>query len=202
LAKRNDGDMPPYVFAINFAFPGPPFYHLVIYYAVPDLSDIDGSKNTPFSKLAKQFFFGNSDEFRNNTFKLIPQIIEGNFLVRKAVGSTPAITGTKLTQIYIKGDRFFELIIDVGSIAVAAGVGRLCLGYVSFAAILYFHLHFPKDLNIFPLNYQAKTLKVDIAFILQGDDESTLPEQVMGCCRLKNVEFKGLRLVEGVDDFE
>lgn len=178
LAKGDEGDMPPYIVAINILCPGPPFYHIVIYYAVTDLGDIDGSKNTPFSKLAKEFFFGDSDKFRNNTFKLIPQIVEGNFIVRKAVGSTPAISGTKLAHTYIKGHRFFELIIDVGSSAVAAGGTRISLAY-------------------------ASSLKIDLAFILQGVDESTLPERVMGCVRFKNVDFnKELRFVKEIDDLE
>jgi len=50
---------------------------MVFYYAVDDLSTIDGSDGTPSSKLCKEFFFGNDETFRDNTFKLIPQIIEG-----------------------------------------------------------------------------------------------------------------------------
>ena len=79
-------DMPPFVFAVNIALPGPPNYHMVFYYAVDNISMIDGSDGTPSSKLCQKFFFGNDDAFRDNTFKLIPQIIEGNFMVRKAVG--------------------------------------------------------------------------------------------------------------------
>ncbi len=69
--------MPAYVFVVNIAMPGPPTYHLVFYYGVDDMSKIDGSDGSPSSKLCKEFFFGKDDTFRNNTFKLIPQIIEG-----------------------------------------------------------------------------------------------------------------------------
>ena len=44
-----------------------------------------------------------------------------------AVGNKPALIGTKLTQFYTRGDRFFEVDIDIGSSAVAARV----LGLVS-----------------------------------------------------------------------
>jgi hypothetical protein len=57
--------------------PGPPNYHMVFYYAVDDLSMIDGSDGTPSSKLCNEFFFGCDNTFRDNTFKLIPQIVEG-----------------------------------------------------------------------------------------------------------------------------
>ena len=163
--KGLPSDLPPYVVCINIAVAGPPWYHMVFYYAVDDMSLIDDSNGTPFSKLAKQFFFGDSDEFRDLTFKMIPRIMEGNFMVRKATGSTPAIMGTKLKQHYIRTERFFELLLDTGSSSVAAGVIRLVLGY-------------------------SKTVVVDMAFILEGKDESVLPENVFGCIRVKNYEFK------------
>ena len=169
-------EMPPFVFAINISLPGPPNYHLVFYYAVDDMAIIDGSEGTPSSKLCNEFFFDKDDDFRDNTFKLIPKIVEGNFLVRKAVGSTPAIMGRQIKQTYVRGDRFFELIIDTGSSAVAAGVMRICNGY-------------------------ARMITSDLAFLLEGNCELTLPERVMGTVTLKHVEFgKKLRFVESVDD--
>ena len=169
------GDLPPFIFAVNVALPGPPCYHMMFYFAVDDISLIDGTSDNPFSKLARDFFFSDSDEFRNKTFKLIPQVVEGNFIVRKAVGSTPCIMGTKIKLVYIRDPspepRYFELILDIASDSVAKGVIRLCLGY-------------------------AKSIVVDLAFLLEGTDESTLPERVMGCIRLKNAEFTDLRFVE------
>eukprot|EP00567_Pseudictyota_dubia_P004152 CAMPEP_0197456090 /NCGR_PEP_ID=MMETSP1175-20131217/42480_1 /TAXON_ID=1003142 /ORGANISM="Triceratium dubium, Strain CCMP147" /LENGTH=223 /DNA_ID=CAMNT_0042990109 /DNA_START=1 /DNA_END=672 /DNA_ORIENTATION=+ len=169
------GDLPPFVFCLNIALPGPPCFHKVFYYAVDDRSAIDGTDGSPSSKLAGEFFFGESDEFRDKTFKLIPQIVEGNFMVRKAVGSTPCIMGTKLKQHHFRdpspGRRYFELMLDTGSDPVAKGVIRLCLGY-------------------------AKSIVVDMAFVLEGNDETTLPERVMGCARLKNVVFTGRRQVD------
>ena len=157
-------DLPPYVVAMNIAVAGPPWYHMVFYYAVDDKSLIDCTNGTPFSKLANEFFFGDSDEMRDETFKMIPRIVEGNFMVRKAVGSTPAIMGTKLKQHYIRTDRYFELLLDTGSSSVAAGVIRLVLGY-------------------------SKTVVVDMAFLLEGKDESTLPEMIFGSVRLKHYVF-------------
>ena len=172
----HSSEMPPFVFAINIVLPGPPNYHMVFYYAIDNLSMIDGSDGTPSSKLCHEFFFGKDDAFRDNTFKLIPQIIEGNFMVRKAVGSTPVIMGNKILQTYVQGERFFELIIDTGSSSVAAGVIRICNGY-------------------------AKCIVVDLAFMFEGYNEQTLPERVMGCVRLKNVEFgKKMRFVESLND--
>jgi len=171
-AKGLPSDMPPYVFVVNIVMPP---YHMVFYYAVDDMSKIDGTDGTPSSKLCNKFFFGGDDEFRHNTFKLIPCIIEGNFMVRKAVGSTPAIMGNKIKQTYIQGDRYFEIMIDTGSSSVGAGVIRICVGY-------------------------ARMIVTDLAFLFEGYDESTLPEKVLGCMRLRNVEFgKKLRFVENYE---
>jgi hypothetical protein len=164
LARGAPHDTPPFVFLINIMLPGPPYYHGAFYYAIDDMSCIDGSDGTPSSRLCQKFFFGNDDGFRDRTFKLIPTIVEGNFVVKKAVGSTPAIMGTKLTQHYVKNDRFFEVMLDCGSSSVATGVIRLSLGY-------------------------AKTLVVDMGFLLEGDSEEYLPERIFGCVRMKYPEF-------------
>lgn len=170
--KGFPSDLPPFVFIVNIVVPGPPYYHGVFYYAIDDMSMIDGTDGTPSSKLCNQFFFGDSDAFREKTFKLIPQIVEGNFIVRKAVGSTPAIMGTKLRQLYVRGDRFFEVICDCCSSSVATGVIRLSLGY-------------------------AKTLVVDMGFLFEGTNEATLPERILGCVRIKNISMgPHLRKVE------
>lgn len=122
---------PAFVFVMNILLPGTPNHQLMAYFALDDISEIDGTSGTPWSILANKFFFGESDEFRDNTFKLIPAVVEGNFMVRKAVGATPAIMGTKLKQYYTKDKRFFEIFLDVASSSVAAGVVRVVKGYVS-----------------------------------------------------------------------
>lgn len=167
-------DMPPFVFVVNICLPGPPFYHAVFYYAVDDMSTIDGSDGTGASLLCKEFLFGEDDKFRDKTFKLIPQIVEGNFIVRKAVGSTPAIMGTKLSQYYSRSDRFCEVILDCGSSQVATGVIRLSLGY-------------------------AKTLMIDMGFLLEADEDHFLSERIFGCVRMKFPEF-GPEFVRKVED--
>jgi len=37
-------------------------------------------QDTPFGRVANPFFLGNDDEFRNNRFKLIPKIVDGNMI--------------------------------------------------------------------------------------------------------------------------
>lgn len=179
--KKPGSEMPPFIFCVNITVPGKPVaHHLVMYYAVDDFSLIDPSaKSTengdhadPFRRLASRFFFGDSDSFRDSTFKLIPRIVKGNMLVKKAVGSKPTILGKKLKQHYIQDEKFFELVIDVGSDKIAKKVVGLATGY-------------------------AKTLVVDMGFLLEGKQKVTLPEGIMGTVRLTNIDFKAdLRTVE------
>lgn len=167
-------DMPPFIFCVNIFVPGKPAFHVAFYYAVDDRSLIDPksidpnsettSPNPSFTKLATRFFFGKSDNFRDKTFKLIPRIAKGNFVVKKAVGSKPTLLGTKLKQHYIQNDRFMELIIDVGSDSIAKKVVSLSRGY-------------------------AESLVVDMAFVFEGKGPSTLPEQVLGTVRLTKLDF-------------
>lgn len=105
-------EMPPFLFAVNLCIPAgaDQFYHQVSYFAVQDLAEIQEAR-TPFGKLMNQFIFGDSNSFRDQTFKLIPRINQGNYIVRKAVGSKPSIIGKKLEQHYIRGERFFEMIV-------------------------------------------------------------------------------------------
>ena len=137
LKKENSGngvDMPPFIFCVNITVPGPPHYHLLMYYAIDNMALIrpnSHTEETPFSKIASKFFFGSSDKFRDSTFKLIPRIVSGNFVVKKAVGSKPTILGQKIKQHYIQQERYFELIADVGSSSVASKIVRLAAGYVS-----------------------------------------------------------------------
>jgi hypothetical protein len=159
-------ELPPFIFAVNLCVPGQSYYHWVAYFGLDDLSVIKTDK-TPLARLASQFFFGKSDSFRNETFKLIPRIAEGNFVVRKAVGSKPSILGSKLKQYYIldKNHRFFELIVDIASDPVAQKIVKLALGY-------------------------AKTLTVDMMFLLEGRTQTELPERILGGVQMKNLDFK------------
>jgi hypothetical protein len=160
-------ELPEFVFAVNLAVPGQkttPVYHLVAYFGCDDIEALK-TNETPLGRIANQFFFGPSDEFRDNTFKLIPRIVEGNFVVRKAVGSKPSILGRKLKQHYIRHSRFLELIVDIGSDSIARNVVGLSMGY-------------------------AKSIVVDMMFLLEASEEETLPERILGGVRIKNLCFK------------
>jgi hypothetical protein len=170
---RKGSEMPPFIFCINITVPGKPFFHLVFYYAVDDMSLIqpgEGGKGDSFNNVASKFFFGSSDKFRNSTFKLIPRIVYGSYVIKKAVGSKPALLGKKVKTSYIMNERYFEIIVDVGSDKVAKTIVGLSRGC-------------------------AESLIVDMGFVLEGKDLKSLPEQLMGAVRLEHINFKDKRFV-------
>jgi hypothetical protein len=177
--------LPPFVFAVNLCLPaggtsnaGPDScYHCVGYFGVDEKATLT-NMNTPEGRLMNRFFFGDDsvddNEFRDRVFKLIPRIVEGNFVVRKAVGSKPSLIGTKLKLQYVRTERYCEVLVDISSSAMAQKIVQLVLGY-------------------------AKNLIVDMMFLFEGTDASTLPERILGGFRVCNVDFKhqdGQRMVE------
>ncbi len=44
-----------------------------------------------------------------------PQIVEGNWVVKRAAGTTPAILGTKLKQHHFRGDNYLETDLEIGA---------------------------------------------------------------------------------------
>lgn len=147
----------PFVFIVHFTLPGPPFYSLVAYFAA---RQEDLALGNPFGDLLNKFLNSETSAFRDNCFKLIPRVVDGNFFVRKAVGTTPAILGKKLDQEYYgDGETYFELVVDVGSSSVAGSILGVVKGY-------------------------ATSISIDLAFLLEGQEEQYLPERILGSLRL------------------
>jgi len=156
-----------WIFILNIMVPGTPYLNFVCYFQ-GDRELIE--QDTPFGKVARPFFNGNDDEFRNNRFKLIPKIVDGNLMIKMAVKDTPTLLGNKLKQYYFKGDNYFEIDVDVGSSSVARNVVGLAIGY-------------------------SKAIVVDMGFCLQGNEADELPEVLMGCCSCYHVDMStGIKL--------
>mmetsp|Transcript_5295 Transcript_5295/g.8634 ORF Transcript_5295/g.8634 Transcript_5295/m.8634 type:complete len:795 (-) Transcript_5295:691-3075(-) len=88
-----------WVFVVNIIVPGTPYLNFVCYF-LGDRALIEA--DTPFGRIARPFFNGNDDEFRNNRFKLIPKVVDGNLMIKMAVKDTPTLLGNKLKQHYFK----------------------------------------------------------------------------------------------------
>jgi hypothetical protein len=171
-------ELPDFIFCVNLCVPGSINYHNVYYFGADNvIMEEIRTLSTPFGRLMHKFLYGDSDEFRNRTFKLIPRIVEGNYIVRRAVGSKPTLLGRKIKQYYIKTDRYMEVIVDIASDQIAQRVTKLCMGYL-------------------------QSITVDMMFLLEGTREEELPERIFGGARLNGVDFKerdGKRTVPLVD---
>jgi len=105
------------------------------------------------------------EKWRNNRFKLIPQIVEGPWLFKKATPSNvPALIGNKLTTTYHRGPNYFEIDVDITSSATANAIWGL-------------------------ISRTLSSLVIDLAFLIQGNEIDELPEALFGAVRINHVSL-------------
>lgn len=117
-------------------------------------------------------FLKGDDAFRNSRLKLIANIVKGPWIVRKAVGEQAiCIIGRALSCKYCVAENFIEVDIDIGSSMVASAIVHLAFGYIS-------------------------TLTVDLAFLIESQAESELPEKILGAFRFSDLSPASARTIE------
>ncbi|KAL6124880.1 hypothetical protein ACLB2K_077388 [Fragaria x ananassa] len=155
LMQSEAGKKLPFVLVVNLQVPATPNYSLVLYYA----SDRPVNPN---SLLAK--FVDGSDVFRNARFKLIPSIVDGYWMVKRAVGSKACLLGKAVSCKCLRQDNFLEIDVDIGSSSVARSIIGLVLGYVT-------------------------SIVVDLAILIEAREEAELPEYILGTVRLNRLKI-------------
>ncbi|XP_044503595.1 protein ENHANCED DISEASE RESISTANCE 2-like isoform X2 [Mangifera indica] len=138
----------------NLQVPASMHYSMVFYFVTREL--------VPGSLL--QRFVDGDDEFRNSRLKLIPSVPKGSWIVRQSVGSTPCLLGKAVDCNYIRGPKYLEVDVDIGSSTVANGVLGLVIGVIT-------------------------TLVVDMAFLVQATTTDELPERLIGAVRVSHIEL-------------
>ncbi|KQJ95415.1 protein ENHANCED DISEASE RESISTANCE 2 isoform X1 [Brachypodium distachyon] len=119
-------------------------------------------KPAPEGSLMDQFLKGD-DAFRKSRLKLIANVVKGPWIVRTAVGEQAiCILGRALSCKYVQGSNFIEVDVDIGSSIVANAIVHLAFGYVT-------------------------TLTVDLAFLIESQAESELPERLLGAVRFSEL---------------
>ncbi|KAL3567429.1 hypothetical protein D5086_030080 [Populus alba] len=89
--------------------------------------------------------------------------LPGPWIVRKAVGEQAVcIIGRALSSKYCVAENFFEVDVDIGSSMVASAIVHLAFGYISM-------------------------LTVDLAFLIEAQSESELPERLLGAVRFSDL---------------
>ncbi|KAL5543161.1 hypothetical protein UlMin_010871 [Ulmus minor] len=125
----------------------------------------------PEGSLMDHFLKGD-DGYRNSRLKLIANIVKGPWIVRKAVGEQAiCIIGRALSCKYCVADNFLEVDVDIGSSMVASAIVHLAFGYIT-------------------------TLTVDLAFLIESQTESELPERLLGAVRFSELNPDSARPIE------
>lgn len=125
----------------------------------------------PEGSLMDQFLKGD-DGFRNSRLKLIANIVKGPWIVRKAVGEQAiCVIGRTLSCKYCLADNFFEVDVDIGSSMVASAIVHLAFGYIT-------------------------TLTVDLAFVIESQTQSELPERILGAVRFSELNPASAQPIE------
>uniref|UniRef100_A0A7N0VJC5 Protein ENHANCED DISEASE RESISTANCE 2 C-terminal domain-containing protein n=1 Tax=Kalanchoe fedtschenkoi TaxID=63787 RepID=A0A7N0VJC5_KALFE len=128
----------------------------------------------PEGSLMDQFLKGD-DVYRNARLKMIANIVKGPWIVRKAVGERGVcLIGRAITCKYSVSEHFCEVHLDVGSSVVAKAIFHVALGYI-------------------------KSVTVDLAFLVEGQTESELPEQIIGAFRFSELDPASAGTLEASD---
>ncbi|KAK1578845.1 hypothetical protein Q3G72_033554 [Acer saccharum] len=166
LVQSDAGKKLPFILVFNLQVPAKPNYNLVLYYACSRPVNKD-------SLLGK--FVDGTDAYRDSRFKLIPSIVEGYWMVKRAVGTKACLLGKAVTCRYLRQDNFLEIDVDIGSSSVARSVIGLVLGYVT-------------------------SLVVDLGILIEAKEEGELPEYVLGTVQLNCIRLDSavaLEVVQG-----
>ncbi|KAL5781151.1 hypothetical protein ACOSP7_006180 [Xanthoceras sorbifolium] len=153
----------PFIWAFNIQVPSKDNLSAIAYFVT--------TKPAPEGSLMDQFLKGD-DNFRNSRLKLIANVVQGPWIVKKAVGEQAiCIIGRALSCKYCIGENFLEVDVDIGSSMMASAIVHLALGYIT-------------------------TLTVDLAFLIEGQTESELPEQLLGAFRFSHLNPASAQLIE------
>ncbi|BAT90843.1 hypothetical protein LR48_Vigan08g164400 [Vigna angularis] len=167
VRKVIDNEFPagdkPFVWAFNMQLPTKDNYSVVAYFT--NIEPITGDS------LIEKFLKGD-DDFRNSRLKMIANIVNGPWIVKKAVGEQAiCLIGRALSCKFCVAENYIEVDIDIGSSMVATAIVHLAFGYVT-------------------------TLTIDLAFLIESQVESELPEKLLGAFRLSNLNPASARQVE------
>ena len=115
--------------------------------------------------MLQRFLESDDDAYRDARLKLIPRVVEGNWLVRRAVG--PGSKAAKLSETielrYSRGAGYLEISADLCGSATA----RRILSVVRSG---------------------TAGLVLDLALVVEGTTDAELPERVLGAARLHRVD--------------
>lgn len=118
---------------------------------------------SPGERTLAQWIMGDT-QYKNQRLKLIPYVVQGPWVVRNLVTGKPAIIGTKLPVTYQVSNNLLVAELDIGNSSnTAKRIVSLCRRYMN-------------------------ALTCDIGFVVQGNTNEELPEQMLGAIRIRGVD--------------
>lgn len=162
---------------INWQLPAAPPFSFVLTYALPTEDEVAAAlaaaptqdRREAISRavaLVRKFVAADtSTEWRNSRFKLVTDVVEGPWVLRRMAPSNQAtLIGTKIATTYTARANYLEVDIDITSSRTANGIWALAARALASSVI-------------------------DLAFVLQANTESELPETVLGAVRICRVNL-------------
>jgi hypothetical protein len=168
-------------FIINFRLP---WGVLVFYFEIPERflpflqagyeTDFDKSKlpdmkkMSPGDRTVSRFLMANKEQ-KNSTIKIVPFVVDGPWITRQVVGGKPALIGKKVPTHYVYQPPedgkalYLEADLDIAASSAARGILSVARTY-------------------------TQVLTLDIGFVIQGNSEDELPEQMMVGSRLHGID--------------
>jgi hypothetical protein len=110
-----------------------------------------------------------SSAVKDTLLKIVPGIADGPWVVKSVVGNKPAILGTKMpvNYIYQKEEEgkamYLEMDLDIVASSAARGILSMVRTYTN-------------------------VLTLDLGFVVQGNTEDELPEQMLAAARLHGLD--------------
>lgn len=168
-------------FIINFRLP---WGVLLAYFEIPDTytpfikagHDPDFDKTTlsstdsmtPSQRCVSRYCQSSSEE-KDHLLKIIPGVVDGPWVVKSVVGSKPAIIGTKMPvgYVYQKEEDGKAMYLEMDLDIVASSAARGCLSVV---------------------RTYTNVLTIDLGFVVQGNNEDELPEQMLAGIRIHGLD--------------
>jgi len=148
-----------------------------------------GDLTTPLPSLADMpagdralcnFLLADTEE-KNHVLKMVPVVVAGPWVVKRVVGGKPAIVGNKLPITYTYQPpenglcEYLEADLDIVSSAAARNILAVVRSY-------------------------TQVLTIDLGFVVQGNKEDELPEQMMMGLRLHGLDPLTAELLPEFDD--
>jgi hypothetical protein len=114
-------------------------------------------------------FLQGSQAHKNKSLKIVPIVVEGPWVVKSVVTGKPAIIGNKMPVNYFyqkaKNGKAMYLEADLDIVASSAARGILSLART-----------------------YTQVLTIDLGFVVQGNSDDELPEQMLVGCRLHGID--------------